>query len=96
MISGFAFEVIKCQSITYLWAKLSKSELSSVGADSVWQQIRHCGHWSQKVELKICLNAGPVNPGPVNSGPVIWGSVGVTDKVQKSQSQVVCLNMKEN
>ena len=90
------FEVIKCQSITYLWAKLSKSELSSVGADSVWQQIRHCGHWSQKLELKICLNSGPVT--------VIWGGapvvglgiVGVTDKVQRSQSQVACLNMKEN
>ena len=69
----------------YLWAKLSKSELSSVGADSVWQQVRHCGHWSQKFEL-ICMNAAPAVP----------GFVGVTDIVQKSQSQVACLNMKKN
>ena len=60
-----------------------------MGIDSVWQQIRHCGHWTQKLEL-ICLNTRPVIPSNGGGG---LGFVGVADKVQKSQSQVACLKL---
>ena len=32
----------------------------------------------------------------MNAAPAVPGFVGVTDIVQKSQSQVACLNMKKN